>query len=284
VHSLFKWVAAIGVWVPVVIACGAKNGTFQPPGGDDSGASVTGDDGSTSGSTSSSSGSTYLPLLNLADAQVMTADSKCKGGHYQGSFTGTYTSSLTGVGFPIPVSGNVDMTLYQEGSAMMTCTLNGEMEDCSNYFSLQNGTITGVADGTVTEAGITGGFPYFCKMTGTLDCAAQKLVNGWIECTYCVGQLADGGMMCAPLISGIGGGIGGMFAGPLTAGYDYTTLAFTNGTWNGAEALCPNMVCNDGMPPFPDGGKSVYNYISDSGTYLGPGDFGGSGTWTATWQ
>ncbi len=260
---------------------GTKGGGFAPPGGDAAGGGGSADDGATSSSSSSSSSSGGF-MLNLNDAPVMTADSMCKGGHYKGTFTGNYSSSLTLIGLGIRVSGDVEMTLFQEGTAQMTCMLNGESESCSDVFSLQDGTITGVANGKVTEAGVTGGFPYYCKMTGTLDCPKKKLVNGWIECTYCVGQLADGGMMCAPLIGGIGGGIGGMFAGPLTADYDYGTTAFTNGTWNGTESLCPNMTCNDGMMPGPDGG-SVYDYLSDSGMY-GLGTFGGSGGWAATWQ
>jgi len=65
----------------------------------------------------------------------------------------------------------------------------------------------------------------------------------------------------------------------ITADYDYGVLAFVNGSWNGAEALAGN----DGTMPGPDGG-SIWNYLSDSGTYLGPGDFGGSGPWNAEYQ
>jgi hypothetical protein len=278
VHVVAKSVVGLSLGVAVLGACGSKGTKFGAGASGDDAAAPPGDDGSTNGG-SSSSGGTVLPPLNLADAQVMQATSMCKGGHYQGAFTGSYTSSLTGFGIPLNVSGNVDMTLYQAGSAQMTCMLNGESESCSNVFTLQNGTITGVANGTVTEAGTTGGYPYFCKMTGTLDCAKKKLVNGWIQCTYCVTQLVDGGMGCTPLIAGLGGGIGGQFAGALTANYDYTTVAFVNGTWNGAETLAGN----NGMMPGPDGG-SPYSYLSDSGTYLGPGDFGGSGGWSASWQ
>jgi hypothetical protein len=58
-----------------------------------------------------------------------------------------------------------------------------------------------------------------------------------------------------------------------------SSYSFVNGQWNGAEALAGN----NGMMPGPDGG-SVWNYLSDSGLYIGPGDFGGSGTWNATWD
>lgn len=137
-----------------------------------------------------------------------------------------------------------------------------------------------MADAVVTDAGDIGGFPYFCTMSGTLDCKAKKLVDGWIQCTYCVGPLADGGMGCW-LLDDVGGttGVGGHFAGPLTANYDYTNFSFIDGAWNGAEALAGN----DGGSPGPEGG-AIYNYLSDSGLYLGPNDFGGSGTWNATYQ
>jgi hypothetical protein len=188
-------------------------------------------------------------------------------------FAGLYTSHLTGVGIPIPVAGNVELTLKQEGSAGTTCKAAGEFEDCSNVFTLKDGTITGIADALNIGDAQAGGFPYFCTMTGTLECKEQKLVDGWIQCTYCIGPLADGGMAC-DLLNGVAGttGVGGHFAGPLTAGYDIKSFSFTNGTWNGAEALAGN----DGTMPGPDGG-AIANYLSDSGLYLGPDDFGGSG-------
>ena len=51
------------------------------------------------------------------------------------------------------------------------------------------------------------------------------------------------------------------------------------GTWNGAEALAGN----DGTKPGPEGGP-VSDSLSDSGLYLGPNDFGGSGTWNAAYR
>jgi hypothetical protein len=179
------------------------------------------------------------------------------------------------------VAGNVDLTLEQAGSPGTTCMLVGESqrEDCSNVFTLQNGTITGVADALQFGDASVGGFPYFCTMTGTLDCKSKLLVGGWIQCTYCVGPLADAGTACW-LLNGVAGttGVGGHFAGPLTANYDIGTLSFVMGTWNGAEALAGN----DGGSPGPDGGP-ISDYLSDSGLYLGPNDFGGSGTWNAAY-
>jgi hypothetical protein len=192
----------------------------------------------------------------------------CQGGQYTGAFAGSYASHLTGVGIPIPMTGNVNITLEQEGNPQQTCMLLNEATKCSDLDNLQDGTITGVADAN----GAGGGFPYSCTMTGTLDCPARRLVNGWIQCTYCAGPLLDAGTGC-------GTGTGGQFAGTLTANYDTTTLTFVMGTWNGAEVLAGN----DGGSPGPDGGPPS-SYLSDSGMYLAPGDFGGSGTWNATWQ
>jgi hypothetical protein len=167
------------------------------------------------------------------------------------------------------MTGNVNMTLEQEGSDLQTCMLFGEVTRCADLYDVHDGTITGVADGN----GAGGGFPYFCTMTGTLECTGKKLVNGWIQCTYCAGPFADSGGACGTP------GVGGQFAGTLTANYDTTTHTFVMGAWNGAEALAGNA----GGSPGPDGGPPS-SYLSDSGTYLAPGDFGGSGTWSATWQ
>jgi hypothetical protein len=281
--ALGKWVIGVSLWVPVFVACGSKGGPF-PASGDDGGQPGGGDDGSSSGSVDLGDGSSVH--LSLQDSGGVTGtNSNCKGGHYDGTFDGTYSSHLTLVGLAIPVTGNVSLNLDQEGSAGMTCTLNGESEDCSNVFELKDGTISGVANGN--DAG--GGFPYFCTMTGTLDCAKKELVNGWIECTYCVGPLNDGGMSCA--FGGAGGGaadggltgLGGQFAGILTADYDYGTFSFVNGGWNGAEALAGN----NGMMPGPDGGSpESYLTLTDGGYGLmnGIGNFGGSGTWNAKFQ
>ncbi len=62
----------------------------------------------------------------------------------------------------------------------------------------------------------------------------------------------------------------------MTASYDVGTKAFVMGTWNGAEALAGN----DGTMPGPDGGP-ISAYLTDSGVYLGPNSFGGSGVWGA---
>jgi hypothetical protein len=272
-RAFFRWVVGCSLGVSTFIACSsASNPGFQGEGGTDP-------DDSDGGGGSSSGGGFSFDATNLGDLDLLVgdgnttaADEKCKGGQYNGTFTGNYSSHLI-AGIPLSVSGNVDLTLEQEGSAAMTCMLVGESTKCSDLFSLQDGTITGVANGN--DAG--GGYPYFCTMSGTLDCPKGLLVDGWIECTYCVGMLADGGMACQPLISGIGGGIGGTFSGPLKANYDTSTLSFTMGTWNGAEAIG----LNDGGT-LVDGSKPQDYIVADGG--YGITAYGGSGMWNAKWQ
>src|SRR5580658_6351288 len=65
--------------------------------------------------------------------------SPCKPGVYQGSFTGSYSSHLV-LGMPLAVSGNVDLTLDQEGTANQMCTImvQGEgviTEHCNDVFT-----------------------------------------------------------------------------------------------------------------------------------------------------
>jgi hypothetical protein len=193
-------------------------------------------------------------IADAADAN----DVPCANGQYTGPFVGNFTSHLTTIGIPIPIEATVDVTLRQEGN--------------SDLFALQNGTISGAANASKSGDATVVGFPLACTMTGTLDCDSRQLVDGWIQCIYCVGPLADGGTSCSL------GGAGGGFAGPVTASYDPGTLSFVMGTWNGAEALRGN----DGGSPGPDGGPPS-NYLSDAG-YFGPGEFGGSGAWSATKQ
>lgn len=290
----------------MMVGCGAKaHGFGSPPdgvngtdsGGDDGGIALPGSDNPSG--------------LNLGDSSTSsgTDNSNCKGGFYEGSFGGLYSSHLTLIGANIPVVGDVQMTLKQTGTGQQSCTFQGETEKCSSFFSVQNGVIQGTADGL---------FPYHCALTGTLSCAKKKLVGGWIDCTYCVGPLNDGGMSCA--LGGSGGGAedggltgsGGQFAGPLVADYFYTSTgadggagvidgggkgppafgtdppplganasSYDPGAWNGAESLAGY----SGTGPLPDGG-TLGNYLSDAG-YGRIGmmnDFGGYGWWNATYQ
>lgn len=128
----------------------------------------------------------------------------CQPGHYSGAFLGLYTSPITVVGVPIPVTGDVQLTLAQ--------STNGE------FFTVTNGFVTGRAD-ILAE--------YRCGFFGTLNCTTKKLENGYIDCKYCVGAYALDGGLCLGLES--------HFIGPLTADYNATSQAFENGTWKGKE-------------------------------------------------
>lgn len=269
------WTILVAAWVPVFFtACGSKskdplldNGEAGPTPVEDAGES------SSSGGSGSSSGSGSGGVFQSGDAGVMTAPSACKAGHYQGMFTGSYSSNLI-AGLPLTVSGDVELTLNQQGGSQMMCVVHGEFETCSNVFTLSNGTITGVANQNMIGDAAVGGYPYFCSMTGTLDCAKMVLVDGWIQCTYCVfDKLIEGGTQCD------GANVGGHFAGPLTATYDTNTHAFTDGAWNGAEALAGN----DGGSPGPDGG-TIDDYLALDGGYGFLGKYGGAGAWGATLQ
>lgn len=265
------------------VACGTKSRTLDNGGDDDASAPATAIDSGFSGSSGGSSSGNVgqFQTQDGGGIGVMVAPSPCKAGNYRGSFTGSYESNLI-LGIPLSVTGDVNLTLNQAGTAMMMCKVEGEglITSCSDVFTLSGGTITGRADqlGMLGDAAI-GGFPYFCTMTGTLDCANKKLVDGWIQCTYCVGDLTDGGTGCTLL--------GGHFAGPLTADYFYGVDGGTGPSfgsdaapaqWNGAESLAGN----NGMMPGPDGGP-ISDYLIPDGGY-GFGAYGGSGTWTATLQ
>ncbi|MGO9836212.1 MAG: hypothetical protein ACLP1X_18585 [Polyangiaceae bacterium] len=298
---------AFGIAVPLawVAACSSSSSGFGPSGDDSTENNVDGG-GLQLGTDFDGNG----PIITLGDSSVAATNAgPCKGGFYEGQFGGLYSSSLTGFGINIPVVGDVQLTLQQQGSGQQTCMLEGEATKCSDVFSVKNGTITGTADGL---------FPYFCTLTGTLGCAEKKLVGGWINCTYCIGSLNDGGMSCANGGSGngnSGGGVtgtGGQFAGPLTADYFYTSTGgdggagaidgggsgppafgtvppplganasdYDPGAWNGAESLAGYK----GTGPLPEGG-TLGNYISDAGYgMIGvPNDFGGDGWWYATYQ
>jgi hypothetical protein len=282
---VYRWFVLSALGVAAVIACGSKSKNGLG-GGDDSTPTPTDDSGTASSSSSgstSSSGNPGMVFHNDSDGGLMTAPSDCKAGNYGGAFTGSYSSGLI-AGIPLSVMGDVNLTLNQAGDSNTMCRVEGEgFETCSNVFTLSGGTITGVANkaGMIGDATI-GGFPYFCTMTGTLDCAKKLLVNGWIQCTYCVGPLADGGAACTI-------NIGGHFAGPLTADYSYGDDAGTPpsfgtaltgadpGTWNGAESLAGN----DGTMPGPEGGP-ISDYLALDGGYGFLGKYGGAGTWNAT--
>jgi hypothetical protein len=178
----------------------------------------------------------------------------CKAGHYTGSFMGSYTSYLTDTilklgGVPLMVTGNVDLDLDQSVS-----TTTGEIHEST--LTIANGHVQGFANNV---------FPYQCDMVGTLDCNTKKLVDAGLEnCWYCVGLFVqqDGGNCSAY----------GHFKGPVAGDYNGKTFSFMDGTWEGQE-MAPT---GDGGYLLPDGGG-----INDAGLYVGPGNYGGSGTWNA---
>jgi len=290
-RAFWRWMIVGSLAVPAAIACSATPSTFSGGNNSSSGGGQD-DDGSTTQSFSSgggggSSGINFHP--DIPDAPIiMVADSACKAGFYAGSFTGNYSSHLTLFGIDIPVSGNVQLTLDQQGSSNQQCTIENQGEgtttvSCNNVFTLSGGTIQGVADKIGGDGGV-GGFPYYCSMTGTLDCEKEVLDNGWIECTYCVGPIAnpDAGNPLATCDVA-----GGNFSGPLKANYNTSTLSFTDGTWNGAEVLCDGIAgtstasCNDGGTPGPEGGAATNYLVADGGYGINP-HFGGAGGWGAT--
>jgi hypothetical protein len=295
------------LWASGLAGCGAKVNSGFGGSDDGLGGADGGDDSSSSVNLPPNSNPNGLDLGDSGGGG--TDNSMCKGGFYEGQFGGLYSSHLTVFGVNIPVVGDVQLTLMQMGSGQKTCTFQGESEDCSDIFSVQNGTIQGTADGL---------FPYYCTLTGTLGCKEKKLVDGWINCTYCIGPLNDGGMSCA--LGGSGGGAadggltgtGGQFAGPLTADYFYNSTGgdggagaidgggsgppafgtvppplganandYDPGAWNGAESLAGY----SGSGPLPDGG-TLGDYLSDAGYgKIGAmNDFGGYGWWYATYQ
>src|ERR1700722_18866467 len=177
-HAGWRWLFGVSLLVPVFIACGSGNSALGTDNtqvsGDDNSSSGGGSSGSLGGGGSggASSGGFHVQEPDAHQVATMFADSACKAGFYQGTFTGSYSSNLA-FGIPLTVSGNVELTLDQKGSADQTCTISvvGEgttTESCSEVFTLSGGTITGVANqaGMIGDVGI-GGFPYFCSMTGT---------------------------------------------------------------------------------------------------------------------
>jgi len=134
----------------------------------------------------------YDPTVTF-DWPEATETGSCKAGHYTGSFSGMYASGLTFVGVPIPVAGNMDLTLAESA--------DGE------FFTISGGKLSGVADGL---------FPFSADVSGTLDCTKAALVDG---------KLSNG-----IYDLGVQGVQGGTFEGPFPATYDKLTSSFT-GTW-----------------------------------------------------
>jgi hypothetical protein len=284
-RSSLVWIAGSSLAAMFFACSSSQSGLGGGTGGlqsDDGGESSSGG-GLSSGGTSGGSGGFSVQESDARSTGTMVADSACKAGFYQGTFAGIYSSHITVIGVGIPVTGNIELTLDQQGSSDSMCTIQIEgegltTESCNNVFTVSGGSISGVADKL---------FPYYCSLTGTLDCAKKELVNGWIECTYCaLGVIPDGGGVTSGDPLAVCEGAGGNFAGVLEADYDTSTLSFTGGVWNGAEDLCTGIggtslaACNDGGSPGPEGGPPT-NYLRDAGYGLAP-NYGGSGSWNAS--
>src|SRR5208283_3481481 len=112
-----SWAFGLAVPLAWIAACGSSSKGFGQGGSGGPGEDGGNDDG----------GYVFIPpaddaalMLNTdADMQGGGGSSKCKGGLYQGTFKGNYSSSLTIVGLSLVVTGNVELTLHQEGSGQM---------------------------------------------------------------------------------------------------------------------------------------------------------------------
>jgi hypothetical protein len=179
---------------------GGASGSF----GTSTGGSTQGTGGATSASAGSGGSSTGTgPMPGTGGSSSVTFEwpetapgsGTCKAGQYHGDFLGIYSPAITVFPAPIPVTGNVELTLAESA--------DGE------FFEISGGKVSGVADGL---------FPYSADVVGTLDCTARKLVNASLKNgKYTVG------IMDYP------------FEGPIAADYDMLTHAFVNGTWDVKE-------------------------------------------------
>jgi hypothetical protein len=120
-----------------------------------------------------------------------------------------------------------------------------------------NETVTGgevpvytIANGSLSGDAFSGFVPIQCSLVGTLDCGSHKLVGGTLDCVYCLGGSLDAGSCLAGQ---------GHSKGIIDGDYDLTNSSFVNGTWSLSE-----------------------EFADDGGPILGPGHYGGSGTWAGT--
>ena len=121
---------------------------------------------------------------------------KCKAGRYHGTFTGTYASSATIIPLPVPVAGDIDLTLVQSA--------NGEI------FEITNGKLSGTADLI---------FPFSADLIGKLNCKVSKLDP--------TTSLKNGNYIIL--------GINFAFEGSFLGDYDKMAVAFVNGAWDVKE-------------------------------------------------
>jgi hypothetical protein len=136
-------------------------------------------------------------------APVVTGNSDCKAGHYEGDFNGTYRSGfLLGGGIPVFA---LDVTLQPALKFTLQEQIGGDAE--FPVYKIGDGAIHGTADGL---------FPFDAALTGTLDCRTKTLTG-----------MMDGGYSII-LPAGVNEG---KFIGPVTGNYDSSNHTFTSGTW-----------------------------------------------------
>ena len=168
----------------------AGGGAGQPPGSAGSGTAAAG--GAAGGGAAQGNGA---GAVTFEWPETAPGTGTCRAGHYQGDFVGLFASSMTVFPAPIPVAGNVDLTLAESA--------NGE------FFEITGGKVSGVADLL---------FPYQADIVGRLNCTTRKLEGTALKHgNYLVG------VFVLP------------FEGPLTADYDTLTMSFVNGTWDVKE-------------------------------------------------
>jgi hypothetical protein len=176
------------------------------------------------------------------------ATGDCDFGSYSGTFSGTYASYRTATSVPFSVMGSVQLALVQ-GSPDGTSNCG---EGCFPQVCIID---SGVFSGTTGS-----GLPVTCTLTGLLNMSqSPSLAGGTIDCSYCTHSTNIGACLDY-----------GHFGGTLAATFDPTTSSLV-GSWTGEEE-----------PELDNGGPPDGSVISDAGFYVGPGNFGGSGTWTAT--
>ena len=197
-----------------VTGVGGSGGSVAGAGG--SGGSVTGTGGfsgasggpsggaaGTGGSAPFDGGGSDAPLVPDAPKPDVAFDwpetvpgLKCKAGHYHGTFTGGFASSATVIPLPIPVAGDIDLTLVQSA--------NGEV------LEITNGKLSGTADLI---------FPFAADLVGKLNCKVSKLDP--------MTALKNGYYVVF--------GNNYPFEGPFLGDYDKGAAAFVNGTWDVKE-------------------------------------------------
>jgi len=156
----------------------------------------------------------------------------CRPGHYEGSFEGLYSSSLTFVGAAIPVFALDGTGMPGLEFDLVPGAGGGEI------LSVSGGKMRGTANGL---------FPFQFDIVGNLDCGTRKfdaqLVNGF----YNVGPIMIG------------------MEGPLTADYDPVTGSMVNGKWVVIEPNPPN------QPLTPNFAGGWYGGAGDwRASYVGP--------------